>query len=408
MKTFFASLFCLLVSASCAPIRAVDSNLEGNKAPKLVEKDRMEAIRNASVWLDGSLEKISSRDLRSGPEHELFNKPGQEIVCDFVLPNKDDLPGGRTPKFDCELLFKGKKKVFKVKYDPYFNKINGKGAVRNLEVYGEILSTRLMWALGFPADNVYTVKVVCRNCPLDPWLYIRKELGVYDVQDTVIGFVDKNLERSRKWKEGFSDRVFDPAIVEVKFSGDTIALEKVKGWEWSELFDNMANPEVQKPQREALAILMAFIQHMDSKAEQQRLTCEKGSWDGYNCTKPFMIVQDAGSSFGSGWAPFQGDILLNKVTVGKWVKLPIWRDKNKCILKINAPPNASLTDSWQVSEEGRAFLANLMKELTEKQIRDLFTVSRISMSGNEVTISEWTKAFMEKMEREIFSVRCKN
>ncbi len=368
----------------------------------------MEAIRNAEVWIEGSLEKISSRDLRKGPEHELFNKPGQEIVCDFVEPDRDNLPGGRTPKFDCNLLFKGKKKTFKVKYDPYFNKIDGKGAVRNLEVYGEILSTRLMWALGFPADNMYTVKVVCRNCPPDPWLYIRKELGIYDFQDTAIGFVDKKLERSQKWKEGRSDRVFDPAIIEVKFSGDTIALEKVKGWEWSELFDNMANPEVQKPQREALAILMAFIQHMDSKAEQQRLTCEKGSWDGYNCTKPFMVVQDAGSNFGNGWAPLQGDFLLNKVSVDKWEKLPIWRDKNKCILRINAPPNASLTDSWKVSEEGRAFLASLMKELTEKQIRDLFTVSRISMSGDQVTISEWVKAFMKKMDGEILGVRCKN
>ena len=123
----------------------------------------MEAIRNADVWIDGSLEKISSRDLRNGPKHDLFNKPGQEIVCDFVEPDKGDLPGGMTPKFDCELPYKGKKKKFKVKYDPHFNKINGKGAVRNLEVYGEILSTRLMWALGFPADNMYTVKVVCRN-----------------------------------------------------------------------------------------------------------------------------------------------------------------------------------------------------------------------------------------------------
>jgi hypothetical protein len=407
LKTFFSSLFCLLVLASCAPLRVDNSDLAGSKPGKLVERDRMDAIRNADVWIDGSLEKISSRDLRSGPKHDLFNKPGQEIVCDFVEPDKGNLPGGQTPKFDCELPYKGKMKKFKVKYDPYFNKINGKGAVRNLEVYGEILSTRLMWALGFPADSMYTVKVVCRNCPLDPWLYIRKELGIYNIQDTVIGFVDKELERSQKWKEGRGDRVFDPAIVEVKFSGDTIALEKVKGWEWSELFDNMANPEVQKPQREALAILMAFIQHMDSKAEQQRLTCEKDSWDGYNCTKPYMVVQDAGSNFGNGWAPFQGDILLNKVTVGKWVKLPLWRDKDKCILKINAPPNASLKDSWQVSEEGRAFLANLMKELTAKQIRDLFTVSRISMSGEQVTITEWVNAFMEKMDREILSVKCK-
>jgi len=48
-----------------------------------------------------------------------------------------------------------------------------------------------------------------------------------------------------------------------------------------------------------------------------------------------------------------------------------------------------------------------MKELTAKQIRDLFTVSRISMSGEQVTITEWVNAFMEKMDREILSVKCK-
>ena len=408
MKSIFSPFIVSFVVASCAPLRTNQESFEAGKAPKkLVERDRIEAIKKASVWNEGWDEKISNLDLRSGPEHPLFNKPGQEIECEFVEPDSKDLPGGRTPKFDCQLPFKGKMKTFKVKYDSYYNAKEGKGANRNLEVYGEVLSTRLMWALGFPADNIYTVRVRCKNCPVDPWLYIRKELNIFDVQDKIWGWFDKGIEQSGSWKEGRGDRVFDPAVIEVKFSGDAIALDDVKGWDWNELFEHMDNPAVQKPQREALTILMAFINHMDNKSEQQRLSCRKDSWDGYDCKEPVLLVQDAGSNFGNGWAPLQGD-LLNKVSLDKWLAVKVWSDKKKCLLNINALPNGSLKGRWPVSEEGRLFLANLMKKLTEKQIVDLFTVARISMSGKEVEIRAWVKGFMEKMNREVINTSCGN
>jgi hypothetical protein len=221
------------------------------------------------------------------------------------------------------------------------------------------------------------------------------------------GWFDKGIHDSGSWKEGRGERVFDPAVIEVKFSGDTIALDDVKGWDWNELFEHMDNPAVQKPQREALTILMAFINHMDNKAEQQRISCRKDSWEGYDCKESVLLVQDAGSNFGNGWAPLQGD-LLSKVSLEKWLALKVWSDRKKCLLNINALPNGSLKGRWQVSEEGRLFLANLMKKLTEKQILDLFTVARISMTGKNVEIRSWVKGFMEKMDREVINTSCSN
>ena len=35
----------------------------------------------------------------------------------------------------------------------------------NGEVYAEVASSRLLWALGFKADRMYPVRVICRGCP---------------------------------------------------------------------------------------------------------------------------------------------------------------------------------------------------------------------------------------------------
>ena len=61
---------------------------------------------------------------------------------------------GHSPKFVCET---SPGQEVKVKYGP-----------RNAEVFGEVLATRLFWALGFAADRMYPVRVRCKGCPADP------------------------------------------------------------------------------------------------------------------------------------------------------------------------------------------------------------------------------------------------
>ena len=45
----------------------------------------------------------------------------------------------------------------------------------NNEIYAEVASTRLMWALGFYADSWFPVFVTCNNCPADPQFWFRRE-----------------------------------------------------------------------------------------------------------------------------------------------------------------------------------------------------------------------------------------
>ena len=61
----------------------------------------------------------------------------------------------------------------------------------NGEVYAEVASTRLLWALGFGADRMYPVKVLCRKCPA--------EFGGTEMCD--------------------GNRLFDPATIERKMPG---------------------------------------------------------------------------------------------------------------------------------------------------------------------------------------------
>ena len=61
---------------------------------------------------------------------------------------------GHSPKFVCET---SPGHEMHVKYGP-----------RNAEVFGEVLATRLFWALGFAADRMYPVRVRCHGCPKDP------------------------------------------------------------------------------------------------------------------------------------------------------------------------------------------------------------------------------------------------
>ena len=125
-------------------IHAADKNPYEN----LSKQKRMEAIRVAQVWAPVT---TSSLDLKAGPPISATFAPGETVTCDYF--DKDS--GGKTPKFWCRISADDE---VKVKY--------GEG---NGEVYAEVAATRLLWALGFGADGMYPVKVICRGCSADPF-----------------------------------------------------------------------------------------------------------------------------------------------------------------------------------------------------------------------------------------------
>jgi hypothetical protein len=171
---------------------------------------------------------------------------------------------GLSPKFMCAIAGSDKD-VIKVKY--------GRD---NAEVYGEMISTRLLWALGFGTDRMYAVRVICRGCPA----------SVYGGTPMPSG-----------------ERLFDPATVERKFAGYEI-----------ETFANQAGagtnsiasiPSLVGPTRTTGCAETAGRFHPAQRlqAEQQRLVClDQGPRPtpgaDVPCAHPFMFIQDLGLTFG--------------------------------------------------------------------------------------------------------------
>lgn len=61
--------------------------------------------------------------------------------------------GGQAPKFACTA--------------PPDDEFNVKYGGNNADAYGEVAASRLLWALGFGADRMYPVRIVCTGCPRD-------------------------------------------------------------------------------------------------------------------------------------------------------------------------------------------------------------------------------------------------
>ena len=334
----------------------------------VTREERNEAIGRASVW---SPTDIKAVNFKVGPKGEGSFARNQWVDCKY----KEKKVNGKSPKFTCET---SSGDSLKVKYGP-----------RNAEVFGEVLSTRLFWALGFAADRMYPVRVRCQGCPQDPWRHPTKVKGM---------------------------REFDPAVIERKLDGRAMETAEDSGWKWSVLDDIGPDaPKDEQAHRDALKLLAAFVQHSDSKRANQRLLCPEGRQIGpTGCSAPILMVQDLGLTFGEA---FFVNHNKNSVNFTGWSEVPVWKDSGKCVAHLTGSFSLSgRLDNPTISEAGRAFLAGLLLQLTDAQLGDLFTTARVDRrsadpSGDpekdtpDATIAEWVKAF--KMKRaQIVDRRC--
>ncbi len=247
-----------------------------------------------------------------------------------------------------------------------------------------MLATRLFWALGFAADRMYPVRVRCHGCSKDPW---------------------NSPEPTGEVAE------FDPATIERKLPGRAMETRTDSGWKWSELED--IGPEAApgaRAQRDALKLLAAFVQHTDSKAANQRLLCAKGEEVGRTgCRSPVLMVNDLGCTFGH--AGLLLHVNPNSVRLAAWRQVPVWKDRVRCVAELEHSFGGSLTNP-QISEAGRAFLAGLLVQLSDAQLRDLFETARVNLRPSgpgkdspPASVDEWVTAF--KLKRaQIVDQRC--
>ena len=319
-------------------------------------------IARSQIWTPTN---VRTMDIRTGPQEPGAFPFTATVTCDYY---QKDLSGA-SPKFPCRT---GADEM-KVKYGP-----------NNAEVFGEVAATRLMWALGFGADRMYPVKVVCRGCP--------SSLG---------GIARENQEY-----------LFDPATIERKMPGRE--LEPESAWSWTEL-DAMDEARGGAPlaHRDALKLLAVFMQHTDTKPEQQRIIClgeaTGESVTAANCARPFMMVSDVGLTFGRANLFNTNGKGMNFVA---WGATPVWKEGGKCVGNLSKSATGTLDDPV-ISEEGRAFLANLLMQLSDDQIAGLFEAARVTLrlrdpgkeSSGLATVGEWVEVFKRK-RAEIVNRKC--
>jgi hypothetical protein len=356
MSIRFVPVLLVAAGAACAP--ALASHQESASPLRHLTRDqRVDAIRRADVW---KATPVASMDLRAGPQGEGAYAPFATVSCDYV----DQKLSGSSAKFDCAVA---PGDVVKVKYGQ-----------DNVEVYAEVAATRLLWALGFGSDRWYPVTVVCRGCPSDP-------------------------HHDRTQRPG--EVTFDVAAIERKMPGKTMEAKPDEGWKWSE-FDLVgeANGAEQRMHRDALKLLAVFLQHTDSKPIQQRLIClphESPGEGSEGCREPFMLIHDVGLTFGR--ANLRNANQASGANFDRWAAIPVWKDAKKCVGKLSGSFTGTLADPV-ISEPGRKFLSDLLAQLSDDQLRDMFEVARFSLHSN-VPTSQWVDLFKKKRQ-EIAEVTC--
>ena len=328
-------------------------------------KTRLDDIRHAQVW---EATNIPAMDLKAGPPGQGAFAPGAAVNCKY---EKKDV-AGNSPKFTCVI--------------PPDDEVKVKYGRDNGEVYAEVAATRLFWALGFPVDRMYPVRVVCDGCPP----------GVEHTRD-----------------EGRPELIFDPASIERKFKGRTLETGPESGWSWADLdkVDEAAGG-APRAQRDALKLLAVFVQHTDNKPAQQRLVCvddAKSQDEHASCAHPVMMVNDLGQTFGRSNL-FNRDP-VGSVNIEQWSAAHVWSDKsdNKACIGDLPPSQTGSLDYPRIGESGRKFLSDLLMQVSDAQLRDLFEVARFSQrkggASRPATVDEWMDAFKKK-RGEIASRTC--
>jgi hypothetical protein len=314
-------------------------------APHPTREQRREAIRHAKVW---SATNVGAMDIKAGPRGAFAFAPGQTVSCDFA-PHRHGQ--GSTLKFDCALP--GGREI-KVRY----GKANG-------EVYAQVAATRLLWALGFGANRMYPVKVVCRGCSDSPF----KQTAAVT---------------------GGPPAVFDPATIDVKADGKTMETKPDEGWAWRELDDvDESAGGATREERDALTLLAVLMQHSSNKAINQRLLC----LDEPGCRHSLLMITDVGKTFGRANA--LNNDATGSVNFKEWSQMPVWKGSTGC--------DGNLPGSWsgtlhnpRIGEPGRRFLAGLLDRLSDAQLHDLFATARFAERDPSASVADWVAAFKRK------------
>jgi hypothetical protein len=367
------ALATLLVtsSAGCGAIgdRAGDTKAAGPAADArdalVPARVRAESLARAQVWTLPSV-PIAQADLGSNPANADGFTESTTIDCRIVVKPMS----GSTPKFDCA---RGSGDVVRVKYGR-----------RNPEIYSEVITTRLLSALGFGADRVFVIdRVRCAGCGLFPFQSLRCANALGTERPCFPHGADSASVTS-----------FDDVVVERRMPGRRIEAEEDQGWKWSELHHvDAGRGGAPSAHVDALRLLASVIAHWDNKAENQRLVCPPGHDlpDG-GCSRPIALLQDVGASFGP-----------TSLNLRNWSALRVWADPRSCLVSMkHLPWDGATFPDHHISEDGRRFLLGLLEQLSSAQLEALFRGARLEWWSGGIgpgarQPSAWAAAFLDKV-----------
>ena len=341
---------------------------------------RAAAEQRAKVWQepDPEYDPVLGYNPNAGPRRgappvdaDGFAKP---IRC---VANKENNKGaGTTPKFHCSVpgVVAEDGDLIRYKVKPHFK--GQEKEKRNGEIYGEFLSSRFSKALGFFADDEWVTDVTCPDC-------------------------QKSLTRE------FQGAVFSPfqpaAGVELPLGiGMDADCDGNDSGALAGSLESLLRGGVPRAEIDAFKLWLAFIDHGDTKTDNQKFACLKwASSDGrtLTCEQAVYYISDMGSTWGYSSAS------------EKKAKLATWKGKDP--IRVSSGRCSAIAKSIgdsAINDAGRQLLASGLQRLLDAEktnglITRIFRASR--NQERDQSPQEWTAEF-ERKANTIINARCSN
>jgi hypothetical protein len=256
---------------------------------------------------------------------------------------------------------------------------------RDNEVFTQVAATRLLWALGFPADSQYSALAVnCVGCSTDPF----KD----NLKENTAALTDRAV-------------AFRVAAVERLFPGDALEVNDDDTWSWTDaaqLYAGSWNRD-QKVAFDAYRLALGMLAYHNPLDSQNRLVCAEwkaGAAGPRICSRVVMMVQDVGSTFGK-----PGSFGNSRGDFSDWETERVFANADRCELQY------PLKNAATVLEDARALLARRLETLDRERVRAIFYAARFDMmdlkqvnrlrhgggsDSGQAAIDEWTNAFMQR------------
>ncbi|MBV9958018.1 MAG: hypothetical protein JO360_06325 [Acidobacteria bacterium] len=384
MKRYLVSIIFITAALMLAYGQKSGRDKRGAAAQKscFTKEARELAERTAKVWQepDPGYDPVLGYNPQQGPRTGAppVNPDGlaRPVIC--VANAKPEKGPGTTPKFYCSVagVVDEDGELVRYKVKPHFK--GQSREKRNGEVYGEFLSSRFSKALGFFADDEWVVDVTCQDC-------------------------EKSLNKPF---QGTSFTPFQPA------AGIELALGKgidvdCNDEDYGALSTSLAKllqSGAPRAEIDAFKLWLAFIDHGDTKASNQKFTCLKSrkNADGTRRCEPgqaVFYVSDMGSTFGYSSSS------ESKARLRTWKgKDPIRVSGGQCVA------NARSVGDTAVTEAGRQLLARGLQRLLDEERRNKLITRVFRASRNQErdqSPEEWTAEF-ERKAATIINARCSN